>query len=235
MLKIALSNRHTRQITVGLVIIGLAMPQPAFSQNIDFGDDSSEYAKDGECDDLRFTGSGMTDTILLDEDVGHDATDCRVGFNQGRLTFAGQAAVTEGIALPIQDVDFGDNSSDFAGDGECDDVRFVGAGMAESLLTDSIGKDADDCKAAYENGRLEFNALFAVPTADSPIDYGDNSADFANDGECDDIRFTGDYSDEVIYLADSIGHDANDCRAAMQSGEARWQGNEIKPNFGMDI
>ena len=51
----------------------------------DFGDDNGSYAKDGECDDMRFEGPGMTSTPLLDEDIKHDATDCRVAFQQGRL------------------------------------------------------------------------------------------------------------------------------------------------------
>ena len=45
------------------------------AQSIPYGDDSSPYANDGECDDKRFEGPGMTATILLDSDVGRDATD----------------------------------------------------------------------------------------------------------------------------------------------------------------
>lgn len=56
---------------------------------VDFGDDSSKFSKDGECDDKRFTGAGMTDTPLLDSDVKHDATDCRAAFSQGRLKLGG--------------------------------------------------------------------------------------------------------------------------------------------------
>lgn len=52
---------------------------------IDFGNDKSRWAKDGECDDPRFTGPG-TDEILLEEDRGRDATDCRALFQQGRVT-----------------------------------------------------------------------------------------------------------------------------------------------------
>jgi hypothetical protein len=50
----------------------------------DFGDDSSRWANDGECDDPRFAGEGSADT-LLDEDRGHDATDCRRLLKQGRI------------------------------------------------------------------------------------------------------------------------------------------------------
>ena len=52
----------------------------------DFGDDNGKYSRDGECDDMRFEGSGMTSTQLLESDVKHDATDCRVAFQQGRLS-----------------------------------------------------------------------------------------------------------------------------------------------------
>src|SRR5687768_16829874 len=38
----------------------------------DFGDDNGSYANDGECDDKRFEGPGMTSTPLLDQDVRHD-------------------------------------------------------------------------------------------------------------------------------------------------------------------
>ena len=53
-------------------------------RSIDFGDDSSQWARDGECDDPRFEGEGMAST-LLDGDRGHDATDCRQLFESGRI------------------------------------------------------------------------------------------------------------------------------------------------------
>ena len=53
---------------------------------IQWGDDASKYSKDGECDDKRFTGPGMTSTPLLDSDIQHDATDCRAAYGQGRLS-----------------------------------------------------------------------------------------------------------------------------------------------------
>ena len=55
---------------------------------IDFGDDSSEWANDGECDDPRFVGSNMAE-VLLDEDTGKDATDCRAAFEQGLIGLRG--------------------------------------------------------------------------------------------------------------------------------------------------
>ena len=66
--------------------------------SVDFGDDSSRWANDNECDDKRFIGAGMTATPLLDEDIGHDATDCRTAFEAGRLRLAGAAAPAGGAA-----------------------------------------------------------------------------------------------------------------------------------------
>ena len=57
---------------------------------IDFGDDTGEWANDGECDDMRFEGPGMTLTPLLFEDIMHDASDCRNAFKAGRLQLVGQ-------------------------------------------------------------------------------------------------------------------------------------------------
>ena len=53
---------------------------------INFGDDNGAWSNDGECDDPRFSGPGMTTTALLDEDILHDATDCRIAFEAGLLS-----------------------------------------------------------------------------------------------------------------------------------------------------
>ena len=53
--------------------------------NVDFGDDSSDWSNDGECDDPRFKGPGMPSTPLLEEDTKADATDCRDAYRAGRL------------------------------------------------------------------------------------------------------------------------------------------------------
>lgn len=124
----------------------LLMPLLVFpAAAIDFGDDASEWAYDGECDDPRFTGPGMTDTALLAEDILHDATDCRQAYDAGRISLRGRAS----------GVDFGDDSSDWAHDGECDDPRFTGPGMTTTaLLAEDILRDATDCRRAFEAGRI---------------------------------------------------------------------------------
>jgi hypothetical protein len=134
-------------------------PLPAAAQAVDFGDDASKFSKDGECDDKRFTGAGMTDTTLLDSDVRHDATDCRSAYNQGRLTLKGSnpGANSESYAASgVNHIMWGDDSGKYANDGECDDKRFIGAGMTDTPLLDSdVKHDATDCRAAFRQGRLQ--------------------------------------------------------------------------------
>ena len=137
------------------VLLGIALcaitVAPAFAApKFSFGDDTGSYANDGECDDPRFSGPGMTGTALLSDDVLHDATDCQAAFDAGKLTLRGVAE--DGT------VDFGDDTGEYSKDGECDDLRFTGSGMTEtSLLEDDIMHDATDCKAAFEAGKLKLH------------------------------------------------------------------------------
>ncbi|MGE3691886.1 MAG: hypothetical protein AB7F98_10950 [Novosphingobium sp.] len=130
----------------------------AGGSSVDFGDDASKFSKDGECDDKRFSGPGMTSTPLLDSDIGHDATDCRAAYNQNRLTFVGENGGGSAVAHGSDDISriqWGDDSSKYSKDGECDDKRFTGPGMTSTPLLDSdIQHDATDCRAAYSQGRL---------------------------------------------------------------------------------
>ena len=130
-------------------------------------------------------------------------------------------------------LEFGDDTGEFASDGECDDVRYTGDGMAEILLTDSIGKDASDCKAALVAGTISVDPMHAVPINDEAIDFGDDNSDFSMDGECDDIRFVGAGSDKMIYIAEDIGHDASDCKSAFNAGKVKWQGSSATPELGL--
>ncbi|MDE2597618.1 MAG: hypothetical protein KGL44_12150 [Sphingomonadales bacterium] len=145
--------------------LALSIPAPVQAQSIDFGDDSSQFAKDGECDDMRFSGAGMTDTLLIDSDIKHDATDCRSAYNAGRLTYGGghrngnantNSSNNSGYAASgTNHIMWGDDSSRYSKDGECDDKRFAGPGMTDTPLLDSdVKHDATDCRAAYNAGRL---------------------------------------------------------------------------------
>lgn len=142
---------------------------------IDFGDDSGLWANDGECDDPRFEGGNMSD-VLDDADIKADASDCKAAFLAGAITFTGPApsagtqratpdasplvnAMPGGGAIKRPaasgDIDYGDDEGFFSNDGECDDARFIGDGMAEPpLLPGDIGHDATDCAAGMASGSL---------------------------------------------------------------------------------
>lgn len=138
----------------GRVAAGSSPAQVAKANaEIDFGDDNGKYARDGECDDKRFSGDGMTETPLLESDIGHDAADCRTAFSQGRLTLASEVKPAPNAAADR--IQWGDDDSKFALDGECDDKRFTGPGMTETPLLDSdIKHDATDCRAEFVKGML---------------------------------------------------------------------------------
>ena len=207
------------------VMLCLLLAAPAWAQDAapDFGDDSSTWARDGECDDPRFEGEGMTGTPLLEADSGADATDCRSAWEAGTIRLRGQSKADakplqttgetwEGIAL-------GDDTSEYANDGECDDRRFTGPGMATSLNWENVGRDASDCRAALSSGRATLwdrdEALAAANCR--VIDFGDDSSQFSNDGECDDPRFEGAGTDGVM-VSDDIRRDASDCRRLCMFG-----------------
>lgn len=53
---------------------------------VDFGDDSGRWSKDGECDDPRFSGEGMG--VPTDDHVRRDASDCKAMFDDGLIALA---------------------------------------------------------------------------------------------------------------------------------------------------
>ncbi len=207
---------------IAFAILALAAT-PLAAQSTDFGDDSSQWANDGECDDPRFIGPGMTTTPLLDADIGHDATDCRTAFQGERITLrgdvpmsvpGGKGAAAAAIAadLVIGGINYGNDSGEYTRDGECDDRRFVGPGMASSISWKNMGADATDCAAAVASGTVHlWNYVEAhAATVCAAIDFGDDSGTYPNDRECDDGRFEGP-GVAMALNSDEKGHDASDC------------------------
>lgn len=234
---------------VSTLALGAALPLQA--QTVDFGDDSSPWANDDECDDPRFTGSGMTGTRLLDSDRMSDASDCRKAYEAGELklrdgetgaTEARRAAAPPATGVNVVDgIDFGDDSGKWALDDECDDPRFIGRGMTETqLLEMDRMRDATDCRKAYEAGELRLRGpgeeveqegrkaevqappVTGVNVVDG-IDFGDDSSEWANDDECDDPRFTGPGMTDTPLLDMDRMRDATDCRKAYEAGELKLQ------------
>ena len=183
------------------------------TQTIDWGDDSSEWAKDGECDDPRFSGSGSA-VELLESDTLKDATDCKAAFEAGSVTLVEAAESTTTAAI-----DFGDDTSQWAKDDECDDPRFSGTGVADELVDADIGHDATDCRAAVEAGTASFEGQAAAETVPvvQAFEYGQDWSRWANDGECDDLRFIGAGTDKKLLSEDTMG-DATDCRTLEAEG-----------------
>ncbi|MEQ8446717.1 MAG: hypothetical protein RIB57_12600 [Pelagibacterium sp.] len=182
---------------------------------IDFGDDSGTWANDGECDDPRFGGN-------LDSHLMADATDCREAYEAGTVTY--EAPDNAGSDVSIDDIDFGDNSGNWANDGECDDPRFGGS------LDSHLMADATDCREAYEAGTVTYettdNAGSDVSIGD--IDFGDDSGNWANDGECDDPRFGGGLDSHRLA-------DATDCREALEAGIVTYTGDSAVVIDGIDF
>ncbi len=117
-----------------------------------FGDDSGDYAHDGECDDPRFKGPGTAEQAYS---LGTDASDCREAYIAGRISIRDVylPAYVLGAPYDASGIEFGDNSSQWAHDGECDDPRFEGPGVAATVLDEDIEADAADCRAAFEQGK----------------------------------------------------------------------------------
>jgi len=280
--------------------IGVTNNAPDFDRDsmialtgIDFGDNSSPFADDGECDDPRFEGPGAA-SFNTEDGVLTDANDCSSLYLEGSLTFVESTNAGAAITVDSSGISFGDNSSIFSDDGECDDPRFEGPGSAFATSQEHEMRDANDCRNLFESGQVTLVAgdgaspssaaiasstaqqrqpepqpqeaytigvprgdidgasqpdgsLFASGTvygqpinggdnsrnpipdttnfAPSParslrsgsIDFGDNTSDYANDGECDDPRFEGEGMAFVSFDED-IARDADDCRAAYEAG-----------------
>jgi hypothetical protein len=177
---------------------------------VDYGDNSGPYVDDAECDDRRFTGSGVAFRPSR-ENTRRDAHDCHAAVLAGTASFEGELPpLFEGA---FEGVDLGDNTGPYADDGECDDPRFRGPGMATPPFSPDLeGHDAADCQYHLARGFVRHvlaDGLFEGE-ADG-IDFGDNSGSAVNDGECDDGRFEGPGVSTVTDGANDR-RDAFDCR-----------------------
>ncbi len=197
-------------------------PEPGdIVDGIDFGDNTSQWSNDGECDDPRFGGAGVDD-MLLDEDMAHDANDCKSLFLEGTIQYLGDDPNME--MLEFDGINFGDNTSQWNSDGECDDPRFSGTGMAQQLVEADLAHDSQDCLALYKDGSITLNMDNQSTPNTSSIDFGDDSSEWSNDGECDDPRFAGEGVAGLLLEAD-LGRDATDCSALLEAGKIYLVGN----------
>ena len=181
-----------RYCTLGIGLLCACLASSTYAQSnassINFGDDSSNWANDQECDDPRFIGEGVA-TTLLEDDRLHDATDCR------ELFLAGSIRLTE-ETTPIDNsgADFGDNSSTWAFDGQCDDPRFAGRNMAAMPLDTDMFHDADDCRDLFEQDSIRL-------LSGSNVVLG-GRFERGSLREGDDTRANGSYSDSYSFIAE---------------------------------
>ena len=143
-------RRGDAVMRIARVALALALAAaPAAAEDPRYGDDSSEFAREGECDDRRFTGGGMAADLGW-EHVGRDATDCRRGVEGGLLALWDMEVARGATRCDV--LDFGDDSSDYALDASCDDPRFEGPGTDVVLLAEDERRDATDCRRLCEFG-----------------------------------------------------------------------------------
>ncbi len=203
----------TRLLPAALTAAALLAPllaAPALAQAPDFGDDASRWANDGECDDPRFAGAGMAQTPLLDADTGHDATDCRAAFEAGTVALVGGAPGTPGATAPAPA------------------APPVKGGQPPAAQPPATQPPAGTTAATpapppapppVAPPLATPAAPAATPVAAEPM-LGDDSSQWANDGECDDRRFVGPGMAAAVSWINA-GRDATDCRAALDAGRVR--------------
>ena len=118
------------------------------SRSIEFGDDRSQWARDGECDDPRFEGDGMSPT-LIDENLGHDATDCRQLLESGRISLRSTVAVLDPTANPTGGI------AGLVTDQTCYPVPGAAIEVSSPSLNGQVRADESDANARY--------AVWALP------------------------------------------------------------------------
>lgn len=124
-----------RTVTLSLaLVVGIALFASIGARANDttavyFGDDSSRWASDGECDDPRFEGAGVA---WFASDLFRDATDCLALFERGEVTVRtlsgdAEARLVEHGALTTWDgmLDVGQYADIFSFEGTAGDVVAV--------------------------------------------------------------------------------------------------------------
>ncbi len=217
----------------------LGLPEATTSN---LGNNSCRWSNDNECDDPEFGGSGACE-------AGTDASDCLTQVdtsaavmppagggdscefaNDGECDearFGGGdycAAGTDSTDCRQLAAGLDDDSCEWANDGACDEMRYGGGGQCID------GSDATDCDMFGSSAEALERLLALVPDA-LRGQLGDDTCQYANDGECDDVTFGG-----TIYC--DVGTDATDCRALAMGGEDScvWANdNECdEPGIGTD-
>lgn len=138
-----------------------SLDQPAAAAqrpDVDFGDADGREAGDGLCADRRFTGAGMSPAPWSPLDVRNDMTDCRDQWRAGRIDWRTPSTLGIAAITGLHDgIDFGMDGGSWANDGQCDDLRFAGPGMAPPAVLRQSGSDRSDCLVAYLANRVVYD------------------------------------------------------------------------------
>ncbi len=191
--------------------------------DIVFGDDSSGFANDGECDDPRFQGPG----VVFGSSSSHmfkDASDCRAEFEAGMISLAEPGAMNLGGNNSMDS--FGGSSALFGGDSTASNTMAMAdagpVGEVMFALMQAIASiPGDDAPAMALPFGLGGGAVPDYDRAEmldvTGIDFGDNSGPFTEDGECDDPRFTGRGAAASTFEGAEFT-DASDCSSLYMAG-----------------
>ena len=181
--------------------------RPTDGDGLVFGDDSGEWPGDSECDDPRFVGVAAAESIGV-SNLLRDASDCYEAWTNGHVTLISPVAVLDRLPAGF---DLGSDTGEWAFDGECDDPRFEGTGMARDPLTADQARDATDCVKGLLSGLIELK----LPRLQdgTVLSFGGNAGEWAGDGVCNDPRFEADprWPDAARPVGDAQHQDGADC------------------------
>ncbi len=118
-----------------------------------------DAAGEWHCNDDYSTESGLNPGIVWDNPPSGNYNIWIGSYSRGDMASAtlriSEASPTWGTtSLNRAAVEWGDNTSRWANDGECDDDRFAGPGMADILVESDRFHDAADCRRLYEAGLI---------------------------------------------------------------------------------
>ncbi len=93
----------------------------------------------------------MAEALDVDN-ILRDATDCEIFYSALRIRLARTREQSD--PEECRSIEFGNNSSEWARDDECDDPRFIGPGMSDILLLEDTKADAEDCRKLCRAGEV---------------------------------------------------------------------------------
>lgn len=197
------------------------------SSGVDFGDDLSQWANDGECDDPRFSGDSAAST-LLDSDRFHDASDCRALLEAGRVQLAGGAGSgSDGDEGVLQRGTLASDDDELEGFGYVDSYTFEGV-AGQTAVIDLQSADFDTYLVIETPGGGQFSnddyegsysrSLLSLELAESGT-YTVHVTSF-------DSAATGSYTLEMLDAVPAGGGEDQVYSGTLAAGDTTYQDGE---------